>query len=316
MARGEAGTGHGRLWGILLSLLVVGALVAGSVVVWRSHLVHDVVGLEQAGSLPSLAPAPTEVPVDVGGFSADPVAEPIDVDAALPVRRAALRRVLSTPLGTPALGPHVLAEVAPLGGASPYLTLGPTRGGGLATPASTTKLVTATAALLALGPEHRFTTSVVASPGRGGRPRLVLVGGGDPYLMRTPRQPDGQDWPYPARADLRTLAVDAAEALRDNEVRRVSVGYDTSLFSGPAVNPDWEPGYIPERVVSPITSLWVDQGRPPSRSGRVADPAADAAASFVESLRQAGIEVVGQPTSTVAPDRAQPVAAASSATPR
>ena len=53
------------------------------------------------------------------------------------------------------------------------------RAGSGAIPASTTKLVTAAAALDLLGAEHRFTTSVVS----GGRGKIILVGGGDPYLL-------------------------------------------------------------------------------------------------------------------------------------
>ncbi|MGA8258405.1 MAG: D-alanyl-D-alanine carboxypeptidase/D-alanyl-D-alanine-endopeptidase [Nocardioides sp.] len=294
----------------MLALLVVGALVSGSFVGWRAGMLDPWLGLERAASGALLEPAPTAVPDDVGGLDADPVAVDLDPGAAVPPRPAALRRALTPQLSAPALGQHVLVEVAPLVGSQPYFT----RGTGLATPASTTKLVTATAALLALGPDHRFTTSVVAEAGRRGVPRIVLVGGGDPYLMRTPRQPDGSPWPYPVRADLRSLAIDTADGLRENGVRRVSVGYDTSLFSGPAINPDWEPDYVPDAVVSPITSLWVDQGRPPGRSGRVNDPAADAAASFVDSLRQAGVTVTGTPVETRASDDAQPVAAIAGAT--
>ncbi len=76
------------------------------------------------------------------------------------------------------------------------------------TPASTLKMLTATAALEALGPDHRFTTRVVATPSS---PRIVLVGGGDPLLGRTAADPDGT---YPARADLDTLARATARALR------------------------------------------------------------------------------------------------------
>src|SRR5206468_3018574 len=45
-------------------------------------------------------------------------------------------------------------------------------------PASTLKLLAATTALNRLGPEHRFTTRVLADPAGN----LVVVGGGDPML--------------------------------------------------------------------------------------------------------------------------------------
>ena len=63
-------------------------------------------------------------------------------------------------------------------------------------PASTMKLLTATAALSILGPDHTFKTSVV-SPQRG---QIILVGGGDPYLARKASAD------YPRRATITGLA--------------------------------------------------------------------------------------------------------------
>ena len=58
------------------------------------------------------------------------------------------------------------------------------------------KLLTSTAALSILGPDHTFKTSVV-SPKRG---QIILVGGGDPYLAGKA----GAD--YPRRATISGLA--------------------------------------------------------------------------------------------------------------
>jgi D-alanyl-D-alanine carboxypeptidase/D-alanyl-D-alanine-endopeptidase (penicillin-binding protein 4) len=84
--------------------------------------------------------------------------------------------------------------------------------------------------------------------------------------------------------DVKKLARATAAAV-DGPVR---VGYDAHLFSGPAVNPHWEPGYVPEEV-SPISALWVDEG-----DGE-ADPPAAAAAVFAKALAQAGVRVQGEP---------------------
>jgi len=176
------------------------------------------------------------------------------------------------------LGPHVLATVAGLDGTLLY-----SRGTGEAVPASTLKLLTATAALETLGPDHTFATTVVAAGPR----RVVLVGGGDP-LLSVP--------------DLRRLARDTASALAATGVAgKVRLGYDVSLFTGPEVSPHWPETYIPEAVVSPITPLWVDEGRPESGSGRVADPAATAAAAFAAALGKAGVAVAGAPREMTAP---------------
>ena len=66
------------------------------------------------------------------------------------------------------------------------------------------------------------------------------------------------------------------------------LGYDDSLFSGPTENPHWRADYIPDDVVSPITALWVDEGRAAIGFGRVADPAAGRRVGVRQALWQAG----------------------------
>ena len=152
-----------------------------------------------------------------------------------------------------------------------------------AIPASTTKLVTSAAALDLLGAEHRFTTSVVSAS----RGRLVLVGGGDPYLE------DKSSGAQPGRASLSTLAARTAKALKADGVRKVSLDYDTSLFSGPTRNPTW-PGTYGD-VASPVSALWVNEGRTIPGGGvtgpRESDPAKVAAKAFAERLESHGIDV-------------------------
>jgi D-alanyl-D-alanine carboxypeptidase/D-alanyl-D-alanine-endopeptidase (penicillin-binding protein 4) len=157
---------------------------------------------------------------------------------------------------------------------------------GAVVPASTTKLLTATAALATLGPDHTFTTRVVASPNAR---RVVLVGGGDPYLETGKAlTPEPQ---YPSRADVTSLARLTAHALRERGVRRVSLGFDDGLFTGPVASPHWRKDYLPDQVVAPITALAVDGGRPPWGYGRVSDPPAYAAQVFAAGLRREGIAV-------------------------
>ncbi|MGY2700677.1 D-alanyl-D-alanine carboxypeptidase/D-alanyl-D-alanine endopeptidase [Nocardioides sp. HB32] len=196
---------------------------------------------------------------------------------------AKVRRAVAGLLEDSDLGPHVLATVAGLDGTLLY-----TRGTGEATPASTLKLLTTTAALETLGPDHTFDTTVVAD----GR-HVVLVGGGDPLL---------------SHADLRRLARQAAPQLGG----KVRVGFDTSLFSGPAVNPHWPDTYVPEGVVAPIEPLWVDEGRTNGGFGRATDPAAAAAREFAAELTRAGVTVVGTPEERRAPDAASRLAVVTS----
>ncbi|MCZ9340815.1 D-alanyl-D-alanine carboxypeptidase, partial [Streptomyces sp. TRM76130] len=94
------------------------------------------------------------------------------------------------------------------------------------TPASTTKIATAVAALTALGPDHRLTTRTALEADTG---ELVLVGGGDPTLTAR-EDPEGL-------ASLRTLATETAEALAERDVREVTLSYDTTLYAGSGAHP-------------------------------------------------------------------------------
>lgn len=194
---------------------------------------------------------------------------------------AAVARALAPYAADAGLGGHAAVWVGELGSGRVVYR----RGTGAVVPASTMKLLTATAALQVLGPNARFATTVRLAAGGG----LTLVGGGDPFLASSRAKAKGA---YPARADLQTLAQLTAQALAKQGVRRVTLAYDVSLFTGPRVNPYWPPSYLPEDVVPPITALWADQGRG-GNDRYVADPAGAAAATFAAALRREGIAVTG-----------------------
>ncbi len=233
--------------------------------------------------LPEL-PAARPVAVPLGGSSLD---------------EAAIRRSVSRLAADQRLGRRVAVVVGGTDGRPVYRSGPP-----VMMPASTMKTLTSLAVLEAVGPQHRFTTAVV----RSGR-TLTLVGGGDPLLERAP-----QTGVYPERADVRTLARATAGAVRRaGATGRLRLTYDTSLFSGPAVNPHWEDDYVPTDVVSPISPLWVDEGRDEIGYGiRVPDPAAEAGRVFRQELRRAGI-AVGPARPGIAPPGARQVAAVRSA---
>jgi len=173
-------------------------------------------------------------------------------------------------------------------------------------PASTTKLVTAVAALDVLGPAARFTTRVAAAPGGS----IVLVGGGDPTLAAG--RPPARDYPQPAT--LRSLAAATARRLHARGRSAVRLGYDTSAFGGPPLAPGWPMAYISTGNVTAITALEVDQGRltksgapqdaddPGNFRPRSLDPAGQAARAFAAFLRADGIRVTG----AVGPQPARP----------
>ncbi|MFG2354714.1 D-alanyl-D-alanine carboxypeptidase/D-alanyl-D-alanine-endopeptidase [Streptomyces sp. NPDC048521] len=167
------------------------------------------------------------------------------------------------------------------------------------TPASTTKIATAVAALSALGADHRLTTRAALEPDTG---ELVLVGGGDPTLTAREKT-DG--W-----AGLRALADGTAQALRERGIDKVTLSYDTTLFTGPALHPIG----VNDNLAA-VSALTADEGRTDgSTSGpvpRVADPAADAAAKFAAYLADAGVRTTS-PGPSKATARAETLASVSS----
>ncbi|MCW2736326.1 MAG: dacB [Nocardioides sp.] len=259
------------------------------------------------------------------GLAADPVTEPEAVlppagldlpawatpapvagadDASAPIVADKVSAAVTPDLADPDLGTHVVGAVTSLTPGSETWT----SGDGRYLPASTTKLLTLGAALATLGPDQTFTTRAV----RGERPReVVLVGGGDPLLASKPLTVAEADSTYPARADVTSLALEAAAAL--GGTGRVKVRFDDSLFTGPTDNPAWRRDYVPDDIVSPITALMVDSGIEPDGEARSDDPSLAAARAFAEALRATGLTVVGDPERVVVPPGAEELAAVESA---
>lgn len=280
-ARAPATRRRRRSWLVALTAVLVVAAVA-------------LAGLDLSGRLRGglvADPRPTPTPslrLDPRPVSALPVLTPASTaggpsPGAVPV--VALERLLASgPLGA---SPGALVVDAASG--EPLLDR---EGSRARTPASVLKLTTAAAALTALDPESRLSTRVV----QGGDPGdLVLVGGGDATLTR--RKTSG----LPGRASLATLADRIAEALRAAGVSSVTVNVDDSLFSGPAVSPDWPATYVGSGVVSPVSALSLDGGRvTPRRDARSADPALAAGQELARLLTKRGVPVGGEVTRAVA----------------
>lgn len=171
------------------------------------------------------------------------------------------------------------------------------------TPASTLKLLTAAAVLSRLGSDHTFETAVLLAP--GDEPSITLVGGGDPLL----RTDDAI-----GSTSLADLAVRTSRALEEADIEEVGLTYDDSLFSGPAVDSDWESTYVSDGIVSPVSALAIDGGRTsPDGWTRSADPAAAAAQEFADLLHEDGIAVIGAPQREPASETAEPMAKVTSA---
>ncbi|CAJ1504799.1 D-alanyl-D-alanine carboxypeptidase/D-alanyl-D-alanine-endopeptidase [[Mycobacterium] kokjensenii] len=144
-------------------------------------------------------------------------------------------------------------------------------------PASTNKVLTAAAALLALDPGDRVTTRVTA----GDRPGVVvLVGGGDPTLSTAEV---GQDTWYREAARI----TDLAEQVRRSGADVTEVQVDVSAFTGPTMAPGWDAEDIEGGDIAPIEAVMVDGGRvqPTTvESRRSPTPALDAGRALAEAL--------------------------------
>jgi D-alanyl-D-alanine carboxypeptidase/D-alanyl-D-alanine-endopeptidase (penicillin-binding protein 4) len=143
-------------------------------------------------------------------------------------------------------------------------------------PGSTAKLLTASAALLALDHQDRLRTTVMAGAEPG---TVVLVGGGDPTLSAAG---PGTATGYPGAARLDDLV---AQVRTHGPVRRVLV--DVSRYVGDAFAPGWFPADVAGGYIAPIEPIMLDGGREdPSQevSPRSAKPATAAAAELARRL--------------------------------
>ncbi|MEU6139912.1 D-alanyl-D-alanine carboxypeptidase/D-alanyl-D-alanine-endopeptidase [Streptomyces sp. NPDC047081] len=240
-----------------------------------------------AAGAPRPAPSAASVLVGLGGAASTVKNAPVG---------PALADVLGPLLGEAALGTHHSAAVVDVATGRRLYGAG---ADDALTPASTTKIATAVAALTAMGADHRLTTRTVLEPDTK---ELVLVGGGDPTL--TARK-DAEGW-----ASLRDLADKTAAALKKRSVSEVTLSYDTTLYSGPELHPIGK-----NTNLAPVSALMADEGRTDdSTSGtaiRVDDPAADATTKFAKFLAAKGIRTTS-PGPSKATTRAQALAAVSS----
>lgn len=160
-------------------------------------------------------------------------------------------------------------------------------------PASTTKLLTSAAALLALDHDMRFPTRVVEGSEPG---TVVLVGGGDVTLSSLPR---GEESIFPGAAHLDDL-VDQVREATGGDVSRVEL--DLSAFTGPTEGRGWASEDVPSTYMVQTQPAMLDGGRTDPTNGHSmgrADPAGHLAEVFAQRL---GAEVGGE---TTAPEGAK-----------
>jgi D-alanyl-D-alanine carboxypeptidase/D-alanyl-D-alanine-endopeptidase (penicillin-binding protein 4) len=154
--------------------------------------------------------------------------------------------------------------------------------------ASVMKVLTSAAALSILGPDYRATTTVV----KGSEPgSVVLVGGGDVTLSRTP---SGTETVYPGAAHLDELArqVRDAWAADPSNPPLTKLVLDASYFSGEEWEPSWDLLEREYGYMSNITALQVDGDRDnpgANTSWRSADPVGRAGEAFAGELGGIGV---------------------------
>jgi D-alanyl-D-alanine carboxypeptidase/D-alanyl-D-alanine-endopeptidase (penicillin-binding protein 4) len=217
-------------------------------------------------------------------------------------------------------------------------------------PASSLKILTATAVLDRLGATAKFVTSVrSAHPADGGVlvGNLYLVGGGDPDL-RTSSYGGGTSAPGATFTSLDALALQVREA-GISEVTGSVIG-DDSRYDSQRIVASWKPVYTSEGDVGPLSALDVNDGfvpasttttLPPPPGGTAAphptittvagsptsessnsaqlayaaaaNPSAQAAQIFTTLLRKDGVRVEGAARTGETPASSVPVTSVTSA---
>ena len=159
-----------------------------------------------------------------------------------------------------------------------------------ARPASVVKVLTAIAALDALGRDHRMTTITRATPPVDGvvAGDLWLVGGGDPVLGT-------EAWASTTGRAIHTSLDALADRVAEAGVRTIEgrVLGDDSRYDRARSVASWPRRLVVDGESGPLSALLVNDGfRVWGHPGvRFADPAAGAAGLLTDLLRARGIEV-------------------------
>lgn len=245
------------------------------------------------GEWPDAEPFPTsalpEAPQATAEFALDPAA-PIptsaEVDALVRVFRA-----------DPAVGPNpallirdaltgeVLADV---NGSSPR------------TPASTTKLLTAVAALDAAGATYQFITRAVAGAS-GDDEAVTIIASGDLTLA----EGEGDPTATIGRGGIGDLAAEVAKSLIDQGRTEITnVVIDESIWEGPRMAPRWEQIDLNEGWIIPMAPIAINLGKIKGQMPRQQHPVTAVGNAMRKALEDHGITVRGTVRTGTAPENA------------
>lgn len=165
-------------------------------------------------------------------------------------------------------------------------------------PASTEKLLTATAALTTMGADFKYDTKAVApaAPSSGTVERMWLVGSGDPGLATPEYQaliasdPETKD-------EVTTPLAALADSIVAAGVRNVPGGIqgDDSRYDRTRYLPTWKDSYRTDGEIGPIGALTVNHGFSALKPKPVPvdDPALFAVDELTRLLRDRGVTVGG-----------------------
>ncbi len=238
------------------------------------------------------------------------------LDPGAPVPDAAvLKSTMDSALSQAGPGASVTASVIDVENAEELYSRS---GGEPGIPASSLKVLTAIAAVQAIGESHRFTTKAMLKDAD----TVVLVGGGD-VLLGAGKDSESVN----GRAGLATLAKKTAVALRQvrsagDAAGSMRIELDESLFVGDALNPVWDPSLVSTHNISPISpiAMYGARANASPKAVRVGDPGMYAAKTFAKSLRAelaaagGGVEIAAEPMRAAAHAEGTELAGISSAT--
>jgi D-alanyl-D-alanine carboxypeptidase/D-alanyl-D-alanine-endopeptidase (penicillin-binding protein 4) len=269
-------------------------VAALAVTVGAAFVVVDRVGSDSGKPAVVATPSPTRPPVLAALGS-----------SAVPPTKAQVRRAFAPALAALPAGEQIGGLVVDVAAGT---TLWSHEAGTPVAPASTLKILTAAAALHALGPDFHFTTTVRLLGNT-----IYLVGGGDPTLALS-SSVHATPVAYPAPATLADLAKQAAASLQP-PAQSFRLRVDASLWSTATLAKGWNAGYVAEGDITPPSALELDGGRlQPGEldSPRTNNPATQTADAFTELLRKDGITIHGTVRNAATPSTASPVAQVSS----
>ncbi|WP_181043860.1 D-alanyl-D-alanine carboxypeptidase/D-alanyl-D-alanine endopeptidase [Actinokineospora auranticolor] len=266
--------------GLVVSLVSVVALLA-----LAAGAVFLVPGLaEKVGLRPSEPDVPIAAPSPPVQFT--PTLRRPGADSPAPTA-AGVQAALAGPASNSVLGALTGTVIDPTTGDVLYAQNADTT----LVPASTTKVLTSAAALLALPHSDQLTTKVVQGDQPG---TVIIVGGGDPTLSSFAA---GKDTVYPGAAHLDDLVAQVKTA---GPVDTVLL--DVGRYTGDSLAKGWIPGDVQGGYIAPMVPAMLDGGRADPTaavSPRAANPARALAEKFAERI---GAKVPAKATTTAKPD--------------